>query len=80
MDVITPSTESTSVLSDASQVGVKKTRAMAVWAERRGFETVITERAFGLNSKRLSDDPPSRFAGSTMPKAAVRSTTLGSTS
>lgn len=63
IDVITPSTESTSVLSDASQVGVKKTRAMAVWAERRGFETVITERAFGLNTKRLPDEPAVALCG-----------------
>lgn len=63
VDVITPSTESTSVLSDASQIGVRKTRAMAEWAELRGFETVITERAFGVNTKRLPDEPSVALCG-----------------
>jgi hypothetical protein len=63
IDKITPSTESTSVLSDSSLIGVKKTRAMAAWAEWRGFETVITERAFGLSIKRLPDEPGVALCG-----------------
>lgn len=62
-DVITPSTESTSILSDASVVGLKKTRAMATWAEHRGFSTTITERPFDTNVKRLSDEPAIALCG-----------------
>jgi hypothetical protein len=32
IDIITPSTESTSILTDASQIGQKKTRTTAAWA------------------------------------------------
>ena len=35
VDVITPSTESTSILSDRTMLGDKKTRVTAKWAERR---------------------------------------------
>src|SRR3546814_579691 len=41
IDVVTDSTESTSILSDSTIVGKKKTRAMAAWAERHGFATSI---------------------------------------
>ena len=50
-DIITPSTESTSVLSDATLIDTKKTRSMAAWAERRGFTTTITERLFDARHK-----------------------------
>lgn len=63
MDVITPSTESTSVLSDGAQVNMKKTRAMAAWAELRGFQTTITERAFGPHTKRLPYEPSLALCG-----------------
>jgi hypothetical protein len=41
VDVVTPSTESTSILTDAKLVDQKKTRTMAAWAERCGFRTAI---------------------------------------
>lgn len=63
IDVITPSTESTSILSDASLVGVKKTRAMATWAERCGFETSICERRFAADFKRGADEPAVALCG-----------------
>ena len=56
-DAITPSTESTSILSDRSLIGVKKARAMAAWAERRGFQTAITERLFDNATRRRPDEP-----------------------
>lgn len=62
-DVITPSTESTSILSDATSVGLRKTRAMAAWAERRGFCTTITERLFDANVKRVPDEPAIALCG-----------------
>jgi hypothetical protein len=63
IDVITPSTESTSILSDATLIGRKKTRAMAAWAERRGFETTITERAFDQHFKRHPEEPSVALCG-----------------
>lgn len=62
-DVVTPSTESTSILSDATLIGVRKTRAMAAWAERRGFHTTITERLFDASIKRLPEEPTIALCG-----------------
>ncbi|HEY1929859.1 MAG TPA: hypothetical protein VGG92_20505 [Caulobacteraceae bacterium] len=63
MDRITPSTESTSVLSDARLVGEMKTRAMAAWAERRGFSPRIVERYFDDGFQRRDDEPGVVFCG-----------------
>lgn len=62
-DVITPSTESTSVLTDSNLIGQKKTRAMAAWAERRGFATTIIERQFSADFQRQPDEPSVAFCG-----------------
>src|SRR5690606_5739451 len=62
-DIITPSTESTSILSDKAATGIKKTRAMAAWAERRGFATVITERLFDDQCRRRHDEPSVALCG-----------------
>jgi hypothetical protein len=63
VDIITPSTESTSVLTDASLVGQKKTRSMAVWAERRGFSTTIHERRFAAGFRRQQHEPSVALCG-----------------
>ena len=63
IDVSTPSTESTSVLTDTAMVGLKKTRAMADWAERRGFKTVIHERHFDAAFQRRSEEPAVALCG-----------------
>ncbi len=63
IDVITESTESTSVLTDAVMVGEKKTRAMAAWAERRGFATSLNERMFAADFKRQADEPSVALCG-----------------
>lgn len=63
IDVITKSTESTSILTDAELVGEKKTRAMAAWAERRGFSTSIHERAFAADFRRQADEPAVALCG-----------------
>jgi hypothetical protein len=63
IDIITPSTESTSVLSDATLRGVRKTRAMAAWAEMRGFTTAIYERPFDDKFARTEDDPSIALCG-----------------
>jgi hypothetical protein len=62
-DIITPSTESTSVLTDRKLIGQKKTRAMAAWAEKRGFATNIVERRFDENFKRQPEEPPIVLSG-----------------
>lgn len=56
-DVITPSTTSTSILTDMSLVGQRKTRAMAAWAEQRGFTTRIVERLLNAELKRSPEEP-----------------------
>ena len=62
-DVITPSTESTSVLSDATLIDTKKTRSMAAWTERRGFTTTITERLFDAHTRRQPHEPTIALCG-----------------
>lgn len=56
-DIVTPSTESTSILTNAAMIGKKKTRTMAAWAERRGFATTITERLFDKDTRRQQHEP-----------------------
>ena len=63
IDDVTASTESTSVLSDSSMIGQKKTRAMAAWAEKRGFATVLHERMFAADFKRQADEPGVALCG-----------------
>jgi hypothetical protein len=63
VDIITPSTESTSILSNAHMAGIKKTRAMAAWAEERGFTTAILERRFDASLRRTEDDPAVALCG-----------------
>jgi hypothetical protein len=63
IDIITPSTESTSILSDGTLINVKKTRAMAAWAGRRGFTTTIQERLFDASFQRQDDEPAVALCG-----------------
>jgi hypothetical protein len=63
VDVITPSTSSTSILSHAELIGQMKTRAMAEWAGRRGFSTRIHERLFASGFRRQDDEPPVLLCG-----------------
>jgi hypothetical protein len=57
------STWSTSILTPAphdektSVVGIRKTRLMAEWAERRGFSTAICERRFDADLRRQDHEP-----------------------
>lgn len=63
VDIVTPSTESTSILTDATMLGAKKTRAMAAWSERRGFATAIHERLFDGSFKRQDVEPAVALCG-----------------
>lgn len=62
-DDVTPSSESTSVLTDGTTIGQKKTRVMAAWAERRGFSTAICERLFEASFARKSSEPAVALCG-----------------
>lgn len=62
-DIVTPSTESTSILTDSSMVKQRKTRITAAWAGRRGFTTTITERPFNARTVRESDEPAIALSG-----------------
>jgi hypothetical protein len=62
-DVISRSTESTSILTDASMINSKKTRVMASWAEGRGFRTAIHERRFDASFRLQSNDPMVALCG-----------------
>lgn len=63
MDKITASSESTSVLSDGTMIGERKTRAMAAWARARGFESNIHERLFDENYRRQTTEPAIALCG-----------------
>lgn len=63
VDIISPSSESTSVLSHYSDVGARKTRAMAAWAEARGFNASIVERLFTADFRRHADEPAVALCG-----------------
>lgn len=63
VDEITDSTESTSILTEAAMTGTKKTRAMAAWAERRGFRATIQERLFAADFKRQAQEPAIALCG-----------------
>jgi len=57
-DRLVTANESTSVLTTSAIVGQPKTRAMAQWADARGFKSRICERLFRPNFK-IADDEPS---------------------
>lgn len=63
VDTITPSSESTSVLSDRGNLGARKTRAMAAWAESRGFSASIVERLFAADFRRQANEPAVALCG-----------------
>lgn len=63
IDVITPSSESTSILTERAHLGEMKTRAMAAWAARRGFGTAIQERLFDASFQRQASEPSVALCG-----------------
>jgi hypothetical protein len=62
-DLVTPSTESTSILTDASMIGLMKTQVVAAWARRRGFHAEIHERLFGAWIQRQLFEPSVALCG-----------------
>jgi ThiF family len=62
-DVVALSNLSTSMLTTRTMIGRKKTRAMAEWAEARGFETSIVERDFAPNFAIAQREPSVALIG-----------------
>ena len=68
-DVLGASNDSTSLLTNKNQLGSRKTRAIAAWAEQRGFETAIVERRFQADFQVAPDEPALALCGVDNPLA-----------
>ncbi len=68
-DELEEANDSTSILTNCEMVGRKKTRAMAVWCDERGFRTKILERRFAPNFKVDDDEPLVALCGVDNPLA-----------
>jgi len=68
-DTLQKSNDSTSLLTDAGLIGNLKTRAMADWAELRGFRTKLVERRFPGGLRIANDEPRLALGGVDNPQA-----------
>lgn len=62
-DLLAKSNVSTSLLTTPALVGLRKSRAMAEWSERRGFRTTIVERRFDSDFRVSALEPPVALVG-----------------
>jgi len=62
-DVLADSNDSTSLLTHKRLIGAKKTRAMAQWADQRGFVTSIVERSFAADFRVGPGEPSVALCG-----------------
>jgi len=62
-DKIVEANWSSGLLCEKQDVRKFKTRVCADWLEQRGFDTVIVERKFDENTKRVDDDPHLALCG-----------------
>lgn len=62
-DVLAPSNRSTSLLTTPDVFGMRKARAMASWAEARGFRTTIVERNFDADFRVAAREPSVALIG-----------------
>ena len=62
-DTLALSNDSTSLLTTPALIGIRKTRAMADWAEQRGFKTAIVERRFDSDFQVDKDEPTLALCG-----------------
>lgn len=62
-DHVAPSNDSTSVLTQQEMIGRRKTRAVAEWLDRRGFNTIIEERRFSEFTHRSPQEPAVALCG-----------------
>lgn len=63
VDIVSPSTITTSVLSAPADIKRKKTRVVADWMERRGFETRLVERRFDAATCVAAGEPVTALFG-----------------
>jgi hypothetical protein len=56
-DKIKEANYSAGVLTEQEHCKSYKTRVCSNWLERGGFETIITERKFDINTKRIGEEP-----------------------
>lgn len=68
-DRLTLSNDSTSLLTRKGLVGERKTRAMAAWAEARGFSTRLVERVYPGGIRVADDEPQLALGGVDNPQA-----------
>jgi hypothetical protein len=68
-DVLATSNVSTSLLTTPGLVGSHKSRAMANWAEARGFRTALIERRFAGDFQVTPQEPPIALIGVDNPLA-----------
>lgn len=69
IDVVTTSTITTSVLSAPVDIKHKKTRIVAEWMERRGFDTRLVERRFDAATRVATGEPMTALFGVDNPAA-----------
>ena len=62
-DELVEANDSTSLLTTRAKLGVKKTRAMALWCESRGFRSSIVERRFAGDFRVVGDEPRVALCG-----------------
>ena len=62
-DELVEANDSTSLLTTRANLGVKKTRAMALWCEARGFRTSIVERRFAADFRVTGEEPSVALCG-----------------
>ena len=62
-DELVEANDSTSLLTTRAKLGEKKTRAMALWCESRGFRTSIVERRFADDFRVGGDEPRVALCG-----------------
>lgn len=68
-DRLTQANDSTSLLTTPTLVGQQKARAMAAWAESRGFRTRMVERVFPGGIQIAADEPRLALGGVDNPHA-----------
>jgi hypothetical protein len=68
-DTLVKANDSTSPLTHAGLLGQKKARAMAAWAEGRGFRTAISERKFAADFHVAPEEPAIALCGVDNPQA-----------
>lgn len=69
VDIVTESTLTTSVLSGTADLKRMKTRTVADWMERRGFETRVVERRFDAATRIAPTEPLTALFGVDNPSA-----------